>query len=75
MVEREHWGNVGILARVVRGGVTEACTNYLKEQRKPATFISGKRATEEQQQMQKPQVGTSAPCWQHQMKANVPASE
>lgn len=73
MVEREHWGTVAILARVARGGVTEARTNYLKERRKPATFISGKRTTEVQQQMQTP-LGTYAACWQHQMKANSPAS-
>lgn len=73
MVERVHWGQSAILDRVVREDATEACTNYLKG-REPAVLISGKRATESKQQMQTPQVGTAVASWQHQMKANVPAS-
>lgn len=47
MVEREYWGNLCNFRQVVREGITEACTNYVKEGREQATFISGKRATEE----------------------------
>lgn len=68
-------GLFAILDREVREGVTkkEAGTNCLRREESEPRGSLGRRLQKSKQHMQTPQVGTHVVCWQHQMKADVPA--